>query len=523
MPMTAISTFRAFDPATGEPLEPEFRDAASGEIDRVVQAAAGAARAVAALPALARAAFLEAVGDEIERAGEELLDRVHRETGLPAARLLSERGRTIGQLRLFAATVREGSWVDARIDRAMPDRQPLPRPDLRRMLVPLGPEAVFGASNFPLAFSVAGGDTASAWAAGCPVIVKAHPAHPGTSELVAKAIRRAIESTGVPAGIFGMVQGAAHEVGLRLVQHPEIRAVGFTGSLRGGRALCDAAAARPAPIPVYAEMGSVNPVFVLPRALATRGEEIARGLAASMNLGAGQFCTSPGLAVIGPSSSPAPADAFLETLRAAVGAAPSAVMVHGGIRNAFETELASVAALPSVELTARAPTRVPEVPESTEARAALLVTTVEAFVSTPRLGEEIYGPATVAMRASSPLELVEAARALRGHLTATVHGTDEDIAEYRDLITLLAERVGRLLFNGFPTGVEVSPAMQHGGPYPASSDARSTSVGTAAMLRFARPVCFQNAPEQALPEELRAGNPRRIWRWVDASWTREAL
>ena len=513
-----MTTFRAFDPTRGEALDPEFEDATSAELDRAAEGAAAGFAAVAGLAPEARAAFLDAVADEIERAGDPLVERAHRETGLPVTRLVSERGRTMGQLRLFAETVREGSWVDARIDRALPDRQPLPRPDLRRMLIPLGPVAVFGASNFPLAFSVAGGDTASAWAAGCPVVVKAHPAHPGTSDIVASAIRRASERTAVPPQIFALVHGLGHEVGRRLVEHPAIRAVGFTGSNRGGRALFDAAARRPEPIPVYAEMGSANPVFVLPRAMAERGEEIARGLAASMNLGAGQFCTSPGLAVLPPSPA---ADRFVEALRGAIEESPTAVMVHAGIREAFEGELANVEGLPGVAIVARA--KAPGPNERTAARATLLTASAGTFVETPRLGEEIYGPAAIAIRAGSAADLLAVARALKGHLTATIHCTAEDLADHAELVTVLAGRVGRLLFNGVPTGVEVSPAMQHGGPYPASSDARATSVGTAAMQRFARPVCFQNAPDAVLPPELRAENPRRIWRWVDGTWTRDAV
>ena len=408
--------------------------------------------------------------------------------------------------------------MDARIDRALPDREPLPRPDLRRMLIPLGPVAVFGASNFPLAFSVAGGDTVSALAAGCPVVVKAHPAHPGTSELAARAILAAAEETGMPDGIFSMVQGPSPDVGQALVSHPAIQAVAFTGSFRGGRALFDTAARRDQPIPVFAEMGSANPVFVLPEALATRGEEIAKALAASVTLGCGQFCTSPGLILVPRSPE---ADAFLDGLGRLLGEAPAGTMVHAGIKSAYDAELETVASLPGVTLAARSTATGPQ--PATQAQAALLQADLATWVAQPRLREEIYGPATLAVRCGTPADLLQAARALGGHLTATVHATEGDLSENPALLPLLARKAGRVLLGGVPTGVEVAPAMHHGGPWPATTDARATSVGTAAILRFARPVCFQSVPEAALPDELKGANPRGIWRLVDSQPTREAL
>lgn len=511
-------SFHAQDPATGRTLEPPFAEATSAEVDAAARAAEAAFEAFAALPARRRAAFLRAIAEQLLALGDGLLDRARAETALPRPRLEGERARTASQARLFADLVEEGSWVDARIDRAQPDRKPLPKPDLRRMLVPLGPVAVFGASNFPLAFSVAGGDTVSALAAGCPVVVKAHPAHPGTSELAARAVLAAAAQAGVPAGVFSMVHGASPAVGQALVAHPAVQAVGFTGSFRGGRALLDAAAHRPQPIPVFAEMGSANPLFVLPDALATRGEAIAAALAASVTLGCGQFCTNPGLTFVAPSPA---ADAFVARLGALLAEAPAGTMVHSGIKAAYDAALVAVAAIPGVALAARAsgPGENPE----TEARAALLVTDAAAFAESDRLGEEIYGPATLAVRCGSREELLAAARRLSGHLTATVHATEADLADFPELLPLLARKAGRVVLNGVPTGVEVTHAMHHGGPWPATTDPRATSVGTAAILRFARPVSFQGVPSAHLPEELQDANPRGIWRLVEGRLTKDAL
>ncbi len=480
-----------------------FPDATHDEIDRAARQAASAFDEYAALGPDRRAAFLRAVGERILALGDALIERANAESALPVARLEGERGRTVAQLRMFADLVDEGSWVDARIDRALPDRKPLPRPDLRRMLVPLGPVAVFGASNFPLAFSVAGGDTASALAAGCPVVVKAHPGHPGTSDLVARAVLEAAVETGMPDGVFSMVHGASHEVGLALVTHPSIAAVGFTGSLAGGRALFDAAARRDEPIPVFAEMGSTNPVFVLPEALESRGEEIARGLAGSVTLGVGQFCTNPGLTILDRSDA---AERFLATLGESVSATPAGTMTTDGVRAAYVAGLGAFLATDGVVTVGRG---------EGEPAAAVLSTDAATFARTPSLAHELFGPATLAVRYESRAEMLDFARSLGGQLTATVHGTERDLAEYADLLAVLRRKAGRLVVNGFPTGVEVSPAMHHGGPYPATTDSRATSVGTAAIVRFARPVCFQNFPDAALPEELRDTNPRRIWRIVN--------
>jgi NADP-dependent aldehyde dehydrogenase len=514
----APSGFRAQDPSTGAALEPAFAEATPAEVDAAARAAQAAFEAYAALPPPRRAAFLRAIAEELVGLGDALLDRAGSETALPRPRLEGERARTANQARLFADLVEEGSWVDARIDRAQPDRKPLAKPGLRRMLVPLGPVAVFGASNFPLAFSVAGGDTVSALASGCPVVVKAHPAHPGTSELAARAVLAAARATGMPDGVFSMVHGPSPAVGQALATHPSVQAVGFTGSFRGGRALFDAAARREQPIPVFAEMGSANPVFVLPDALATRGEEIAKALAASVTLGCGQFCTSPGLTFVAPSGAAA---AFLSRLGGLLAEAPAGTMVHAGIKAAYEAGLVAVAAIPGVAVAARSPGHGPNA--ATEAQPALLLADAASFVAHDRLGEEIYGPVTLAVRCGSAEELLAAARRLQGHLTATVHATERDLAAHGELLAILARKAGRVILNGMPTGVEVTHAMQHGGPWPATTDARATSVGTAAILRFARPVSYQDFPDAALPEELRGENPRGIWCLVDGRLTRDAL
>ena len=507
-------TFTATNPATGAAIENAFHIATAAEVDQVVELAAQAFPLYRGLSGEARATFLERIAEEIVGLGDALLELAHRETALPLPRLTGERGRTVGQLKLFAALLREGSWVEARIDTALPERQPLPRPDLRRMLLPLGPVAVFGASNFPFAFSVAGGDTASALAAGCPVVVKAHPAHPGTSELVARAIQRAALVTGMPEGVFSMVHGMK-ETGLALVRHPKLEAVGFTGSLSAGRALHDAAAARPKPIPVYAEMGSVNPVFVLPGALQERGEKIAEGLAQSVTLGVGQFCTNPGV-VVGLQSENL--NAFLLTAGTRLSAAAPGVMLYPNIRKAFEQATERLKSTSGVTANSRPQTAADA--SLTQVNAALFSTDATHFLRQHELREEVFGPASLVVACGTPEELESVANSLEGQLTATVHANADDLKRYRGLISILETKVGRLLFNSFPTGVEVSAAMQHGGPYPATSDSRTTSVGTAAILRFVRPLCYQDCPQELLPAELQDANPLHILRLVDAEWKR---
>jgi alpha-ketoglutaric semialdehyde dehydrogenase len=509
----AVSTlgetrFRAADAASGKPLDPAFHEATDDEIDRALTAAAAAFPGYRARSAEEIAGLLEEIAAGLEGLGDALIQRARSETALPEARLVGERGRTCAQLRMFAELVREGSWVDARIDRALPDRKPAPRPDLRRMLVPIGPVVVFGASNFPLAFSVCGGDTASALAAGNPVVVKGHPAHPGTSEMAARVVAAAVEKRAMPAGVFSMVQGPSPRVGLALVRHPGTRAVGFTGSLQGGRALFDAAAARADPIPVFAEMGSINPVFVLPGALAARAAEIAEAFVQSVTLGVGQFCTNPGLAV---ALAGRGLELFVAETSKRIGVCPPGTMLSAPIARRYEEGLAARRAVEGVRVAG----------EAAGGGAVILATDARRFLEDARLHEELFGPSSLVVACPSREELYEVARRLAGQLTVTLHATAQDVAEHRALVDLLRDKAGRLIANGFPTGVEVSPAMQHGGPYPATTDPRFTSVGTAAIFRFARPVCYQNFPPEWLPPELQDGNPRGIWRTVDGQRVRD--
>jgi NADP-dependent aldehyde dehydrogenase len=491
-----------------------FEEASQAHVDRAVDAAAGAFDACRRVPAEQRAAFLDRIATGIE-GNDALIEVAQAETALPAARLTGERTRTASQLRMFAALVRDGSWVDARIDRALPGRTPLPKPDIRRMLIPLGPVAVFGASNFPLAFSVAGGDTASALAAGCPVVVKAHPAHPATSELAAHAIITAARETGMPAGVFSVLQSTRNEIARALVQHPLLEAVGFTGSLRAGRALFDAAASRPEPIPVYAEMGSVNPVFILPGAIAERTQALAGGLKDSVTLGVGQFCTNPGLTIgIGNSGF----DALVHQLDAQMRTAPPGTMLTSGISGAYEAGVRRLSAIDGISTTRSAAAA-----QESQGVPSLFVTQASVLLRHHEVAEEVFGPSTVVVRCGSRDELFEVARRLDGQLTATIHGTAADLEEYAPLIAILENKAGRLIVNGFPTGVEVCPSMQHGGPYPATTDSRSTSVGTAAIHRFVRPVAYQNFPQTLLPVELQDANPRGVWRLVDGELSKSAL
>jgi NADP-dependent aldehyde dehydrogenase len=424
----------------------------------------------------------------------------------------------MGQLKMFAELIREGSWVDARIDQADPNREPLPKPDTRLMLMAVGPVVVFGASNFPLAFSAAGGDTASALAAGCPVVVKAHRSHPGTAELVGQAVQKAARETGMPEGVFAVLHGRGRQVGDALVKHPATKAVGFTGSLAGGRALFDTAAARPEPIPVYAEMGSLNPVFVLPGALEERGEAIAEGLLGSVTLGVGQFCTNPGL-VLGVEGEPL--TRFVnKTSELFVGAAPE-TMLNAGICDAYNAGVQTLSSTEGVNLGGKS--GVDANPNQTQAASYVFTTDVATFAKYPELSEEVFGPTTLVVTCGAKEDLEGVARNLDGHLTATLHGTEADMAEHRELIAILEQKVGRLIFNGFPTGVEVCSSMHHGGPYPATTDGRSTSVGTAAIFRFTRLVSYQDFPQNSLPLELQNDNPLGIWRLVDNERTQVGI
>ena len=440
-----------------------------------------------------RAAFLEAIADEIEARAEAITEIGSQETGLPAARLQGERGRTTGQLRLFAAHIRAGDYLDRRIDAALPDRQPLPRPEIRLMQRPVGPVAVFGASNFPLAFSTAGGDKAAALAAGCPVVVKGHSAHPGTGEIIAEAIHAAILSCNLPSGVFSLIQGGRRDVGTALVTNPLIKAVGFTGSLAGGRALFDLCAARPEPIPFFGELGSVNPMFILPEALSARGEGIARGWAGSLTMGAGQFCTNPGIAVV---PAGAAGDAFVATMAEALRAVAPQVMLTEGIARAYREGKA--------RFDSRNAVRPVLATESTgrEASPNLYEVPAEAFMADHALSEEVFGPLGLVVRVASAEDMPALAAQFEGQLTATLHMDAGDAALARRLLPVLERKAGRVLANGFPTGVEVCDAMVHGGPYPASTNFGATSVGTMSIRRFLRPVSYQNIPENILPTDL---------------------
>jgi alpha-ketoglutaric semialdehyde dehydrogenase len=510
-------TFRGFNPKAGAVLEPEFHEASPSEVDRALELAAQAAVVLRQLSAEKRAAFLMAIRDEILALGDGLVERAAQESGLDTGRLSGERDRTTNQLKLFADIVKEGSWVDARIDTALPERKPLPRPDIRRMLRPIGPVAVFGASNFPLAFSVAGGDTAAALAAGNPVVVKGHPAHPGTSELVASAIVKAVKAQGLPEGTFSLLHATSPEVSLAVVRHPQTKAVAFTGSERAGRALFDTAARRPDPIPVYAEMGSTNPLFVLPSAIDGKAPAFAEALFKSVTLGVGQFCTCPGL-VFGVESDDL--KAFVQKLVEYFEQGMPGTMLNPGVAKGYADRFSTAAGVKSVAVHKSANGAEAK---RTEGQPGVLVTDAATWLKNETLHEEIFGPATVVVRCASTDELMECAEQLAGTLTATIHGNADELAAHSVLVDLLSRKAGRLIFNGFPTGVEVGYAMHHGGPYPATTDEKFTSVGSAAILRFARPVCYQNFPEPLLPAELRNANAGGIMRNIDGRLTRDPL
>ena len=511
------ATFTGRNAATGTELEPLYYSASRDELDTAASAAAQAFNIYSKTSAAERATFLRAIATGLEGVTAELVARAMLESGLPEGRLQGEVGRTCGQLRLFASVIEDGSWQNVRIDTALPDRKPLPRPDLRSMLFPLGPVAVFGASNFPLAFSTAGGDTASALAAGNPVIVKAHSAHPGTSEIVANVITAAVAQCGLPVGTFSMLYDKGFSIGEALVKHPALCAVAFTGSKRGGRALMDLAAARENPIPCFTEMSSANPVFVLPGALAADAAAKARGLHGSFTLGAGQFCTKPGIVFLPESPD---AKSFREELEAATGASAAFTMLTSGIADAYHHGIAarSTAGLRTTSASAAVSPQ-----DYGKTHAVLFETSVAEFQQNTHLQEEIFGPTTLLVNWNSTTEMLAAAEALEGHLTATIMGTESDLAANQDLVAVLERKVGRILFNGFPTGVEVSQAMVHGGPYPATSDSRFTSVGAQAILRFVRPRCYQSFPQSALPEALRNENALGLMRLVDGALTRDPI
>lgn len=481
------------DPVTGDPVS--IQCGGAREIDAAVQAAEEAFAIYGWTDRETRATFLETIADEIEARGAALTTYGSAETGLPEARLEGERGRTTGQLRMFADHIRKGDYLDTRLDAALPDRQPLPRPDLRLIQRPLGPVGVFGASNFPLAFSTAGGDTAAALAAGCPVIYKGHPGHPATGELVAQAISAAIEKTGMPKGTFGFVQSNTNAAGEALVRHPLIRAVGFTGSFRGGKALFDLAMTRPEPIPFFGELGSINPVFVLPAALAARAGETGAAWAGSLTMGVGQFCTNPGVVVL---PLGADGDAFRNAAVNALTQAGAQPMLTAGTAKGY------AAAVVETAKTAHRLTKVQDAPERCALPAVFEVTAAQ-WLAEPGLAEEIFGPAAILIRTGSPKEMQDVAKSFAGQLTVTLQMEAEDTDAAQDLMPILERMAGRILANGFPTGVEVADAMVHGGPFPASTNFGATSVGSLGIRRFLRPVSFQNIPAALLPDDLKTG------------------
>jgi len=504
----AAQSFQAINPTTGLAIEPSFSGAGPAEIAQACTLAAQAFAEYRATSRATRAKFLETIATKIEDIGDALIDRAVQETGLPKARIEGERTRTTAQLRLFAEVVREGGWMGLRVDPGLPDRQPLPRPDLRLRKIPLGPVAVFGASNFPLAFSVAGGDTASALAAGCPVVVKAHPAHPGTCELVGRAIAAAVAECGLPEGVFSMLSGTGNELGAALVTDARIKAVGFTGSRAGGLALAAAAAKRAEPIPVYAEMSSINPVLLMPAALAARGKDIGSAFVASLTLGAGQFCTNPGIVIAarGPGF-----DEFLREAAHALAAAPGYTMLHPGIFKAYQSGVERLEASRHAKLVSRG--RAGD--GLNQCQAALFVTDAESFMADKMLSEEVFGASGLIIGCKDREEMKSVIASLEGQLTITLHMDKADHAAASMLLPLFEQKAGRILVNNWPTGVEVSHAMVHGGPFPSTSDSRSTSVGTLAIERFLRPVCYQNFPDAVLPEDLQDGQLNQSWRQVD--------
>ncbi|AQA01193.1 aldehyde dehydrogenase (NADP(+)) [Mycobacterium sp. MS1601] len=503
---------RGFDPAAGTPLEPVYRHGDHTQVEAACAAAAEAFGPYRATDSETRARFLESVASNIEAISAVLIPRASAETGLPQARITGEVGRTCGQLRLFAAVLREGSWNGARIDPAQPDRTPAPRADIRQRTVPLGPVAVFGASNFPLAFSVAGGDTASALAAGCPVVVKAHDAHPGTSELVGRAVTKAVADAGLPAGTFSLLFGSGRELGTALVTDARIKAVGFTGSRSGGTALVAAAAARPEPIPVYAEMSSINPVFLLAGALSARADELGAAFVGSLTMGSGQFCTNPGLviAVDGPDL-----DTFVASATDALAQAAPTPMLTPNIAKSYAEGVRDLEG--AADLVARG--RDGDSP--TACRAALFSADAASFLASEVLQAEVFGASSLVIRCADSDEMASVASKLEGQLTATVHTDDSDVAEAARLLPVLELKAGRILFNGWPTGVEVGYAMVHGGPFPATSDARTTSVGAKAIERFLRPVAYQDVPKALLPSAIADGNPDNLWRLIDGRFTQD--
>lgn len=490
----------------------KYKDATPEEVNKAVQEAQVAFYSYRQM-GKKKALFLRSIADEIEGLGKELVEMAMKETSLPEPRIIGERSRTTGHLRMFADIVEEGSWVEARIDLAIPDRSPAPRPDLRKLLVPLGPVVVFGASNFPLAYSTAGGDTVAALAAGCPVIVKAHPAHAGTSELVANAIRKAMKKEGIPNGVFQHLHGISFEVGNQLVKHPFTKAVGFTGSFTGGKALYDLANQRKEPIPVFAEMGSTNPVILLPDTLIKDAATTATKLAGSITLSVGQFCTNPGL-IIGVENEGL--KNFMNALGTEIEKTLPATMLHPGISNNFSTNLEKSLAQKGVRIEGQSA----QLPKQHQARSTVASVSAQDFLKNPHLAEEVFGPFSLIVRCKDLSEMHQVVSHLQGQLTASLIGSTEELQKHKNLLNTLIEKAGRLIMNGVPTGVEVCYAMHHGGPFPATTDSRFSAVGGDSIKRFARPVAYQNCPDELLPLELQEKNPLNIWRLTNNQWVK---
>ncbi len=509
--------FQAFSPSGNAFLPGDFTYATEEEFKKTVALAETAFALYKEISAAQKAAFLDAIAEEIIASGDALIERCVAETALPIARITGERGRTCGQLKMFAQLLRDGWWLDARIDTAQPERQPLPKPDIRRMLIPVGPVAVFGASNFPLAFSTAGGDTASALAAGCPVIVKAHPSHPGTNELVSKAIIKAAQRTNMPEGVFSSLY-LSNDQSVQLVQHPHIKAVGFTGSRHAGMLLYKAAAERTEPIPVYAEMSSTNPVILMEGALKNQPEKIAKELSASVNLGAGQFCTNPGLVFAIDTNA---TRTFLKAFNQQFSSSAPATMLNKNICTSYTAGAKKLSGTTGVRLLAKASKEA--VTEKYEASPLAFTVSSTDFIANEQLADEVFGPLTLIVLCKDEEELHKTLASLEGQLTATIHATKEDEQALKPLINIITQKAGRIIYGGYPTGVEVCHSMHHGGPFPSTSDARYTSVGTAAIYRFVRPVAMQDLPDHLLPEALQNENPLNIPRLVNGEWTKEAL
>lgn len=506
------TVFTTFNPKSNLETSWKFHEATGAEIDQAVFLASDAFKTYKNFSGKRKAEFLRAIAQEIEALGDSVIEVYMQESGLPEGRAKGERGRTMGQLKAFATLLEEGSWIEATIDTAKPDREPLPKVDIRKMLVPLGPIAVFGASNFPFAFSTAGGDTASALAAGCPVVVKSHPMHAGTGELVSSAVQKAAIKTGMPMGIFSNLNSKGIEVGQQLVMHPQIKGVGFTGSIKGGTALYKLANERPEPIPVFAEMGSINPVVALPSALEEKGDEWATKYAGSVMLGAGQFCTNPGL-ILGIEGSAL--DNFIKTMGIEISKLEPSCMLHPNIHNNYEKGKKELSAQEGVHVVAD---NNASVPPNYPNQKVLSVNGAN-FLKNPKLHQEVFGPFSIVVRCQDEQQLAEVLYALEGQLTGTLLGSVSELEKYDKVVDALESRVGRIIFNGVPTGVEVCPSMQHGGPFPATTDSRFSSVGESAIKRWVRPISYQSWPQEQLPDALKDDNPLKIMRIVNSSHT----